>query len=158
MTRTALVLAACCAALAPDTAVGGVEFTAGATLSTPFVNGNIAVADLDEDGHLDMVHSTTNSNPATVFRGAGDGTFDGGTPIAGTGRGGLSSPTHTTDVRWERCAPNGRKCVRAGSGPRHRVRPAERGHRLQIRVTATNAAGTTTVTSPLTSVIAAPGA
>ena len=68
-----------------------------------------------------------------------------------TARAGAWSGTDLTfSIRWQRCRDF---CTDVAGGTRYRIRRADRGHRLRIEVRASNALGTVTVFSRLTSVI-----
>ena len=63
------------------------------------------------------------------------------------------SPTRFT-FRWLRCSAAGSRCVRvAGARASHTIGPKDVGHRLRVKVTATNSAGHATATSRQTAVV-----
>jgi uncharacterized protein (TIGR03437 family) len=64
---------------------GDGTFQAGPMLSTT-APGVIAAVDLNGDGHLDLAEGLPS---VTFFAGRGDGTFEGGFPISGSGNNGL---------------------------------------------------------------------
>jgi hypothetical protein len=76
--------------------VGDGTFRAGGSYGTAGEDANVAIADVNGDGKLDMLAAGCNFNCSTgvvtVRTGNGDGTFAGGTYVFGTGGKSPSSP------------------------------------------------------------------
>jgi hypothetical protein len=74
-------------------------------------------------------------------------------------KGSWSGPPKTYRFQWLRCNAGGGSCVHIGRAthPRYRLTLRDAGHRLRVRVTAVNVAGSKTVTSKATGLVPATG-
>ena len=131
---------------------------------------NVAGADVDHTLRVAVTasnadgQSTASSKTTGVVSSKGDPVSTGKPAISGTARVGeeltASNGTWTGGVtsfgyQWQRCSAGGTGCadVSGATGKTYGVRSADAGNVLQVVVTATNASGTTSATSPTTATV-----
>jgi hypothetical protein len=129
----------------------------GRTLRVRVTARNAAGSRSATSDHTEIVaglSAPVNTSPPTVSGTAREGSVLSAS--TGTWRGG--QPIHFS-FRWQRCGSNGRSCVVLGgsSGQTRLLTSADVGHTMRVRVTATNAAGSSSLLSGPSALVASKG-